>query len=109
MDYRALGRNIKRERRSQNLTQEQLAELVNISTVFLSQIETANRIPSLDTAYKISSCLNVPLDNLINDMNSSIKTDIDYLLTNRTSKEKQFISNVVRTILSSLKDDRIFL
>ena len=36
MDYRALGKNIKRERRSQNLTQEQLAELVNISTVFLS-------------------------------------------------------------------------
>lgn len=109
MDYIALGKNIKRERRNQNLTQEQLAELVNISTVFLSQIETANRIPSLETAYKIASCLHIPLDNLINDMNSSIKTDIDCLLTNRTSKEKQFISNVVRTILSSVKDDRISL
>lgn len=39
MDYKLLGKNIKEARKSLKMTQEQLAEQIDVSTVFISQIE----------------------------------------------------------------------
>ena len=41
-DYYAIGQRVRKFRKSQNLSQEQLAELVNISTTHMSHIETGN-------------------------------------------------------------------
>jgi len=49
MDYILLGRNIAKARTKNGLTQEQLAEKTDVSTVFISQIETSVRKPSLET------------------------------------------------------------
>ena len=37
MDYKLLGKNIKEARKSLKMTQEQLAEQIDVSTVFISQ------------------------------------------------------------------------
>lgn len=47
MDYYAIGQRVRKFRKSQNLSQEQLAELVNISTTHMSHIETGNTKLSL--------------------------------------------------------------
>ena len=39
-DYYAIGQRVRKFRKSQNLSQEQLAELVNISTTHMRHIET---------------------------------------------------------------------
>ena len=52
MDYKLLGKNIKEARKSLKMTQEQLAEQIDVSTVFISQIENGSRKPSLETIYK---------------------------------------------------------
>lgn len=39
MDYKALGRRIREERLKRNLTQEQLAEAIEISNSYMGQIE----------------------------------------------------------------------
>ena len=62
MDYCSLGINIKTARKKVHMTQEELAEKVDISTVFVSQIENANRKASLETVYKISKALNITID-----------------------------------------------
>lgn len=41
MNYEALGRKIKEVRRKQNMTQEYLAEKVDLSVSHISNIETA--------------------------------------------------------------------
>ncbi len=53
-----LGKRIKELRKTRDLTQEQLAELINIETGSLSAIESGRHFPSLVTIEKMSKVLN---------------------------------------------------
>ena len=53
--------NIKKYRKEQNLTQEQLSELCNISTDYLSEIERGKKTPSLKRLVLIAETLNIPV------------------------------------------------
>ena len=44
IDYKALGAKIKEYRKKENITQEQLAEMADISLSHMSNIETASSI-----------------------------------------------------------------
>jgi len=48
LDYTFLGKRIREERLRLNLTQEHLAEEINISTAYLGQIERGERHITLD-------------------------------------------------------------
>lgn len=58
--YRYLGLNIAYYRKKRGLSQEALAELVNISRTHMSRIETADCAVSLDVVFDICDALNVP-------------------------------------------------
>ena len=108
MDYKVMGRNIAHIRNDNHLTQEQLAEKINISTVFVSQIETAVRKPSLETMYKISLALNTTIDKLIGNSNLQTKYDeISKLLQDKNSNEIAFITNILQTICLNIEDGKI--
>lgn len=68
MDYKKMGDNIRKKRREIDMTQEQLAELCNISAVFVSQIESGIKKPRFETIYNISVALKVPVSILVGDM-----------------------------------------
>lgn len=59
-----LGKRIKEIRKHQNLTQEQLAEIISIETASLSAIESGRHFPSLPTIEKIAQALNIELKTL---------------------------------------------
>lgn len=64
--YNTIRRNIKKYRKQQNMTAQQLAEIVDLSYDFIRQIESekvANSF-SVDTLYRISVALNVSVDKL---------------------------------------------
>ena len=108
MDLKIFGENIKKERINQKMTQEQLAEKADISSVFLSQIENAHNTPSLDTVWKLANVLSVSIDELLGRTiikSSYIKKEL--LLENRTDKERKFILDITRTVLSKIKDDKL--
>ena len=103
-----MGKNIARIRNKNHLTQEQLAEKIDVSTVFISQIETAVRKPSLETIYKLSIVLNTTIDTLIGNDNLQTKYDeIARLLNDKNSDELSFIIGILREICSNLQDGRI--
>ncbi len=54
-----LGNRIKTIRKARKLTQEQLAEYVNIGTPNISYIENGKFAPSIDTLQKIAQALKV--------------------------------------------------
>lgn len=62
--YKCLGLNIAYYRKSKNLSQSQLAEMVKISRTHMSRIETADCAVSLDVVFEISDVLSVSLDKL---------------------------------------------
>ena len=95
-------------RKKCGLSQETLAEKIGVSTVFISQIETAVRKPSLETAYKLSTALDTTIDTLIGNDNLETKYgEISKLLACKNSDELSFIIGVVREICSNIQDGKI--
>ena len=54
-----LGKKIQSIRKAKGLTQERLAELIDIETPSLSYLETGKYAPSVETLQKLSKVLNV--------------------------------------------------
>ena len=68
MDYKLMGQRIREHRKKKGLTQEQLAELIDISPSFMGHIERGGRISSLDTVMRLCEVLEVMPNELLTDM-----------------------------------------
>jgi transcriptional regulator with XRE-family HTH domain len=60
MDYYAIGQRIRYYRKTQGLSQEQLAEKVDISTTHMSHIETGSTKLSLQVFGELAEALHKP-------------------------------------------------
>jgi len=67
MDYKALGRRIRTQRKLMGITQDELATAAGISYSFIGLIERGDRKLSLETLVKISEALNISCDTLLQD------------------------------------------
>ena len=67
IDMNVIGQNIRKERKKQRLTIEQLAELAGITDNFLGKIERGEGMPSLPTIDSIACALDVSIDSLKGD------------------------------------------
>ena len=67
MDYYKIGQKIRKIRKSQGLSQEELAEQIDISTTHMSHIETGSTKLSLPVFVEIAAVLGVKTDELLDD------------------------------------------
>ena len=111
MDLSMLGKRIREERRKKDLTQEMLAEDVNITYPYIGQVERGERGISLETLIAICNRLGVTLDYLLAD---SFDNEEEYLrqqwirlVKNRTEKEQEMIVSVVKAIVIGLDQAEI--
>ena len=65
MDLKSIGKRIKEQRLIKHLSQEKLAELVNVTPSYISNIESGNKIGSLSTMMEIAKVLDSSLDYLL--------------------------------------------
>ncbi len=65
MDLKLLGLNIKNSRKNIKLTQAQLAEMTNLSTVHISHIEGGSVKMSVDTLINICNALNITPNDVL--------------------------------------------
>ena len=63
-----LGRNIKIERIRNDITQEQLAERINMSISYVSKLEQGLTSPTAIALYKMSKVLNIPMEKFFEDV-----------------------------------------
>jgi transcriptional regulator with XRE-family HTH domain len=62
---RTLGLNVRRYRKTRGLSQEALADAVDLAVTYVGQIERGLRNPTLDVVERLAKALNVkPLDLL---------------------------------------------
>ena len=98
-----LGEKIKRIRKKRGLTQEQLAEKIEISARNLSNIELGNSFPKSETLEKILMVLDISTEDLFS--NEHIKTNLEllseinyYLETIKNdSKALSFVYKMIKT------------
>lgn len=69
--YLIFSNNVKNIRKSKNLTQEELAEISDLSISYVKQIESSKDYKNLTltTMLKISKALNTTISNLFNSEN----------------------------------------
>lgn len=104
-----IGDKIKKCRKEYGLTQEQLAEIIDIAPNYLSQIENGKRGINITNLIKIANSLNITFDYLLSDENApAIETENDYhsvwmaLLDNRSPHECELLIQIVRSLLENL-------
>lgn len=68
MDTKYIGRRIKAARERKGLTQEQLAEMVDLSPMHISVLERGAKPPKLETLINIANALGVTADVLLQDL-----------------------------------------
>lgn len=105
MDYFKIGQRIRKLRKAQELSQEQLAELVGISVTHMSHIETGNTKLSLPVFVRIADELGVPTDELLHDpqtaQDASIREIVE-LLERCPPQQARIISDIARAARISL-------
>ena len=65
IDYKLIGERIKEARRKAGLSQEKLAEMIDVTTVYVSKIERGGQI-NLKRLSQMSIALNVPIEKILN-------------------------------------------
>lgn len=108
MIYKAAGRQIQLLRIQHNLTQKELAEKLQTSQNYLSDVETGKKRPSLDYYMSIANFFKVSLDQIFVDsidMKKNIIIDSIVLKISYMSKEEQkLVLDMVENIEDYLKN-----
>ena len=102
MEMIAIGSKIKEARERAHLTQEELAEIIDISPTHMSVIERGVKTPKLDTFVKIVKALNLSADALLLDgmdqVNDSIVAELSVRLGRLTDENQNRILNAIRAL-----------
>ena len=86
MDKYILGERICKARKAKKLTQEALAEKVDISLTYMGEIERGEKYPSMRVFVKIVEVLDVSADSLMRDKLESGKVHVFNEITRKMEK-----------------------
>ena len=105
MDIKAMGERIRKRRLELELSQQELAELIGVSTNFVGQIERANRSISIETFYNISDKLKISADYLLFGFDIT-KMDFKQLVNlydDKSIKTKEIAIELLKTIFMRME------
>ncbi|MCL2514098.1 MAG: helix-turn-helix transcriptional regulator [Oscillospiraceae bacterium] len=86
-----LGPAVKKARVNIMLSQEQLAEKLNITATHVKHIEGGHRFPSVEVLFRLATILNLSLDQLIFD----------------EADNKDFINKKIIALLNACEDNEL--
>lgn len=105
IDYKLIGERIKEARKNARLSQERLAEMIDVTTVYISRVERGGQI-NLKRLSQISIALSVPIEQLLNGTTMECKNylnkEFQDLLSQCTKDKQRLIYNIAK-IVSGIK------
>lgn len=104
--YFEIGQRIRKFRKARGLSQEQLAEKIDISTTHMSHIETANTKLSLSVFVDIVEALSIRADDLLFDTPKvgmcDFANEILTMLDGCSTSQAQVVVDVAKTTKQAL-------
>ena len=96
-----LGAKIKKIRKSKKITQEKLAEIIDVDFGYISKLEVGQNYPSIQTLNKIADALNIDISEFfiykdINEIN--LKEETIKLINNFNHEELKIIYKLAKSI-----------
>ena len=109
LDYSIIGSRIRQARIAKDMTQEELADQLDISVAFLSRVERGNSHVNLKMLNQICNILEVSEGLILNGTSSDsedyLVEDFALLLKSVPPKTQKLIYNVAKTIVESEKEN----
>ena len=106
MDKLTMGDRLRDARKRLNMTQEDLAERVDVTTFYIGEIECGAKTPSLDLFIKLIEVLDVSADYLLRDTVSTGNVYGDKRmarkLENLSPKQRAAIEAIIDTYIEYL-------
>lgn len=107
MNYIALGKEIRDLRRKRGLTQEQLAELADLSTPYVSHLERGTKKASLAVLVRLAESLGVTVDQLLTGNQVTDKaayySEVHELLEDCSVRERAVLTEIVSAAKRSIR------
>lgn len=104
-----IGKNIQAIRKSNGYTQERLAEKIEVSVRYVSDIEQDRANPSYEVLIRICNLFNVSMDQIFSKyLNIKENKNIEYYLAGfdkLSKKDKETIENLITYFNKSKLDD----
>lgn len=98
-----IGQNLLQARTRLGLTQEDLADKVEISTTFYANLECGNRMMSIVTLRKLAYALCVSTDSLLFDNRPNERThSIQMMLQNQPTQVVSLSEKIIRVCIDEL-------
>lgn len=106
-----IGLRIRQARKDKHLSQAELADLMNISTPYISELETGKVNFSVDTLIKLTEALQVSADWLIQSENPAVHAifdnEISELLSDCSPSQKQAIIRLIAEMKNTFHNSDI--
>ena len=105
MDYEKIGMRVRFFRRRKGLSQEQLAELVDISVPHMIHIETGNTKLSLPVFVALAKALGVRADELLHDPapeHESALRDLTGILDGCSPQQARCIADIAKAAKTAM-------
>lgn len=108
MNLKAVGQRIKQAREAKGLTQEQLAEKVNLSASHMSAIERGVKQPKLETFVEITNVLKIDANSILADVlsvsNEILSSQLSIRLSTLPVIQQKKILRVLDTLIQETSD-----
>ena len=109
-DYVLIGERIKFWRQQRKLTQERLAEIVELTPGFISLIETGKKRASLETLLSICRALNITFNDLLvgNQIiqNTDYNTEFSELTVKLNESERHLVFEITKAVCKTIYRNR---
>lgn len=103
MDLQVVGQRIKMAREAKNLSQEDLASMVDLSPTHISVIERGVKTTKLDTFVAIANALEVSADALLVDVVEhsvlGVTNELYDMISGISKKDQKRVLNAVRAFI----------
>ena len=104
VDFNIIGKRLKESRKKKGLTQEKLAELMNVSIAYLSKVETGKIHINLERLSQICNILGVTegeiLNGVSNNSSTYLNSEFNELLRNCSAEKQKLIYKISQAIIN---------
>lgn len=107
LDYSIIGKRIRKSRQEKNLTQENLAEELNVSVAFISRIERGSAHINLNRLSQICAILDIDEGVILNgtsmDSKNYLSNEFSELFKSCSKESQKLIYDIAKLIIDNEK------
>ena len=102
IDFKSIGLKLRQERENIGLTQEAVAEIIDITPAFVGHLERSERSMSLNTLIRFCNLYCITIDYLLSDtlppQHDNISSQIASMLKTKSADQQTAILDILRAV-----------